>query len=57
MCGSDWLLLSWTVQGCDYMFNVLQVILGSTGYKVLRKTPCPVLVVFVTQPAMIQEHY
>jgi hypothetical protein len=57
MCGSDWLLLSWTVQGCDYMFNVLQVILGSTGYKVLRKTPCLVLVVFVTQLAMIQEHY
>jgi len=32
---------------CQYMFNILRIILGSIGCTVLRKTPCPVLVVFL----------
>jgi hypothetical protein len=41
---SDRLLLSCIVQDCEI---VLQIVLGSVGYKFRRKTPCPVLVMFL----------
>ena len=56
--GSDWLLLSRIVQCCDNMCSIcFKLYLGSIGCQVVRKTLCPVLVVFMTQPANTQEHY
>jgi len=49
MGGSERLLLCMdcTVQGCESVLNVHQIIRGSVGCKFRRKAPCPVLVMFL----------
>jgi hypothetical protein len=43
--GFEQLLLSCIIRSCDSLFSMLQIILGSTGIGVFKKTPCPLVVV------------
>jgi len=45
--GFEQLLLSYIIWGCDSVFSMLKIVLGSIGSGVFKNTPCPVVVVFV----------